>query len=307
MTTESNQAQDASNVPTDRHSGQQDVPFPPAKPASPADDQKGREPADASSDVEQAAEPATGADDQKPEANAEAAEKQRLSRRQRKYERERDARVRAETERDLLRAQLSEAKQQPAVDADPEPKREGFEDYETFLRASAKWEARQEFKSQVKAKGPEQSQQQPSPQQPDTQTQKFVQDWERAEKELQKTAPDYVEVVTEYLEDSRLSPHARDAIREAGPEIGPKILYHLASNAEDAARIEKLSPARQAAELVKLEEKFTKPAARRESAAPPPVGQTRQGSSSNSSGYRDNMTTAEYREWRKGQGARWAH
>ena len=59
------------------------------------------------------------------------------------------------------------------------------------------------------------------------------------------------------------------AIREAGDK-GPLIAYHLAKNEDEAKRIAGLSPTRQVAAIVALEEKITKPA-KAPSKAPAPI------------------------------------
>jgi hypothetical protein len=127
--------------------------------------------------------------------------------------------------------------------------------------------------------------------------------WTEREKAFQATSKDYTEVVTPYLESEdfeAMSQQARVAIVES--EKGPALLDYLATHSDDAERIANLSPTRQVQELGKLEEKLV--TAKKPSNAPDPVkplGQGRSGTKDPSK-----MSDAEYREFRKASGARWA-
>ncbi len=95
-------------------------------------------------------------------------------------------------------------------------------------------------------------------------------------------------------------PLAEALIEADAPE---KIMAFLAVNPDEVDRIARLSPARQAAEVGKLEAKLS--AAPKVSNAPPPIKPigARGGSSSNDP---EHMTQAEYEAMRKRQGAHWA-
>jgi hypothetical protein len=267
--------------------------------------------------------PAPAADDQKAipaaadettaEPAAETTEQQeakKQSKFQRRLDRQKTARVAAETEARLLRernAQLeAQLKPQPSKDDGAEPKREDFPDYETYLRAVAKYDAAQETSKTLKAERDERSRREEASRATATQDQ-VAKDWSEREKAFQAATKDYIEVVTPYVEEdlSSLSDGARRAIVES--EVGPQVLHHLATHPDEHERISELSPVRQVAELGKLEAKMA-PAPKKTataSNAPAPITTTKGGRSA-PNGYSENMTDAEYREWRKSQGARWA-
>lgn len=84
-----------------------------------------------------------------------------------------------------------------------------------------------------------------------------------------------------------------------------KLMAHLAANPAEVERIAKLSPARQAAELGKLEAAL--PKAPKTSKAPDPIGDpTARGNTTTTPTDPSRMTNEQYREFRKKQGARWA-
>lgn len=88
-------------------------------------------------------------------------------------------------------------------------------------------------------------------------------------------------------------------------EIAPKLMAHLAENPKDAERICALSPARQAAEIGKLEVKLSEVKPVKASNAPSPIkpiGSRGSVASTNP----EEMTQDEYRAFRAKQGARWA-
>lgn len=94
-----------------------------------------------------------------------------------------------------------------------------------------------------------------------------------------------------------------EAIVDADSGVQVKLALHLANNPDEAKRIATLSPARQAAEIGKLETKFAT-AAVKVSKAPAPI--TPIGSGNTSIKNLANASMDEYIEMRKKQGARWA-
>ena len=117
-----------------------------------------------------------------------------------------------------------------------------------------------------------------------------------------------------YAEAAKLPGFDRDAFDELPltPAIAnalidsdeaAKLMAHLSAHPDDVDRIAKLSPARQAAEIGKLELKLT--SAPKVSNAPAPIKPIgSRGSASNSDPSR--MTMEEYAAKRKAEGARWA-
>ena len=252
--------------------------------------------------------PAPGAEDKKPDSDGQQqSEQRRESRRARARAEQARQLGRAEAERDFYKQQLEKA-QQPSSDAGKqdagEPKRENFESYEAYLDARADWRADQRAKQT-----PERSRQEAPRQERQDQRQAAddpsAKAWGEREQKFSKETKDYTESVTDYLEADlgQLSMSARQAIVDS--EVGPQLLYHLSKNPAVHDRIAGLSGARQVAELVKLEDELTKPAAKKTTDAPPPPNPLPGGKSAGN-GFNENMSDADYRALRKAQGARWA-
>jgi len=97
-----------------------------------------------------------------------------------------------------------------------------------------------------------------------------------------------------------LTPVIAQALMESPcPE---KLAIYLHANQEDAERIAKLSPARQAAEIGKLEDKLS--TAPKVSKAPAPITPIGKGSHKGSN--LESMSQADYEAERKKRGASWA-
>jgi len=260
--------------------------------------------------------PAPGADDKKPiptegeappETAAETTEQQeakRQSKFQRRLDRQKSARVAAETELRLTKERLAqlEAQKAPSQDAG-EPKREDFQDYEAYLRAVTKHDAAAETSKALKAER-EANQSRERRERDATGQDKLAKSWTERETAYQAEKKDYLEAVTPYVEEDlgHLSDGARRAIIES--DLGPQLLHHLATNPDDHERIADLSPVRQVAELGKLEVTM-KPVAKKASNAPAPITPVKAGRSA-SPGFSENDSQAEYEAKRKAQQARWA-
>lgn len=98
----------------------------------------------------------------------------------------------------------------------------------------------------------------------------------------------------DFVESVECTPVMRDAVLDS--DVSAELLKYLYKNPDDASRIANLSPARQAAEIGKLELKLSEKSAVKKSAAPSPISPV--GGNSKPSGYRPEMTQAEYEEWR---------
>lgn len=274
-------------------------------PAPGADDQKPNDAADT---------PAAGADDKKPEEgqqdSPEQKEKRELSRRERARLRDAKALGRAEAERDAAKSELERVKAESTAKPEAgEPKRDDFQDYETYLRAVTKYDAEQVADKRLKAD--REVLQQAAPQKLPATHEAFI----KSDEALQKEAKDYREVIDAFSADfcgnpkdsGQLSPQARQALIELG-EVGPKVMYHLGKNSEVAESIAELSPLRQVAKLVELGDTLTKPAQKRESKAPTPPTPVSQGKAGVFNP--ETASQAEYEAARKagqlGQPPRWA-
>lgn len=266
------------------------------EPAPAADDQKATQPAEGEAPSEQQETP-------------EQQEAKKQSKFQRRLERQKTARIAAETEARLLRERIAELEAKSGTTSKPddgEPKPENFADFNEYTRALARYEAKQvlesERKSQAQAQqGKEQQAEQHAG------MEKVAKAWSEREQSFQAQTKDYEAVVAPFADEElqSLSKQARMAIVES--DTGPALLYELAKLAEDNpsefSRIAGLSPVRQIAELGKLEAKVSQPA-RKTTNAPAPAATTQGGRTATKDPSK--MSQEEYEAYRKSQGARWA-
>ena len=103
--------------------------------------------------TEETPSPAAAAEETKPEAaeTPEQQEARKQSRRARARERAAAELAAAQTEARLLREQLARLNSHPQQEASGEPKREQFDDYETYLEKRAEWIADQKVEQRLKA------------------------------------------------------------------------------------------------------------------------------------------------------------
>lgn len=272
-------------------------PIPPETPAPGADDKK---PTDAPPASEAEAQNSEDVDGK--EATPEQREQQRESRRARANARKAADLAASQTEARMLREQIAklEAQRSPPP-ADAEPKREDFDSLETYLEARADHRATQAASKVIEKDRTERQARETQARTVDA-DKRVAQEWEAREKAFRNDAKDYDDVVPLFVESelSDLDLSARRAILES--DKGPAILYYLGKNEAEAERIAKLSPARQAAEIGKLEDKITP--AKKTTTAPAPVSSVKGRSALN--GYSENMNKAEFKAWSKAQGAKWA-
>lgn len=101
------------------------------------------------------------------------------------------------------------------AEVEKEPTLDDFPDYDSFIKAQIKYEAKQLVKQELKQK---------------ELSEKVVQSantWNQKVSEIRKELPDYDDVVSEY-DDVPVRQEILDVMRES--DIGPKIAYHLAKN-----------------------------------------------------------------------------
>lgn len=149
-----------------------------------------------------------------------------------------------------------------------EPTEDQFENYDDYLVAKAKHQALAELRSEQRQES-------------------FI-------SAAKSKFTDFVAVVMR--PDLPVTQAMSEAIRES--EIGADIAYHLGKNPDEAARISRLSPARQAVEIGKLEVVLSAPLAKPKDPPPPPIKPV-SGTSAGGSKDPSKMTMAEYVEWRK--------
>lgn len=103
--------------------------------------------------------------------------------------------------------------------------------------------------------------------------------------------------------ESLLTPTIAHVVLDS--DVAPKLMVYMAENPKDVERIASLSPARQAAEIGKLEAKLSEAKPVKASNAPSPIKPigSRGSVASNNP---EEMDADEYRAFRAKQGARWA-
>ena len=193
----------------------------------------------------------------------------------------RTARIAAE--RDFLARQ----NQPPAQTKEPTaPQREGFGSYEEYLQAQARHEAQAAARGEVeRAQKAERER---------AANDAVAREWNEKIEAAKKDLPDFDQVV-EDAADMPLTHAMAQALRES--DRGAHLIHYLATHADEAERISKLTPARQMAAIVALEEKVAKPSRKPSSAPAPlnPVGTSESGGDVSTTDPRsDRLSTAEW-------------
>lgn len=218
-------------------------------------------------------EPVVKADD----ANEETSE-QKKSRGARRLDRWRQRAIEAETR---LRIQEESRQQQrpssaaaPAPDA--APTRDQFDSYEEFVKAEAKHTA-EKAAAEVARRLIEETRRRESEERLSKEQEREFKEWNAKLEAARDDLEDFDEVCSE--SDATITGPMAQAIKES--EKGAHIAYFLAKNPGEATRIAALTPARQAAAILALEEKAAKPS-KKPSKAPEPVNPvSKQGSPTN--------------------------
>lgn len=228
---------------------------------------------------------------QKPEGEAE-----HRSRAYRRLDRWRTRAIEAETQLKVLRETQGKPaeRQQPPESGSDAPKREQFETYEEFIRAEARHYAKIEAREEAKRER-EESRKSDEQTRAKSEQDRVQRDWNAKCDKARDAVEDFDEVCAE--SEAVVTQAMSSAILES--DHGALIAYHLAKNPAEAERISKLPPSKQAAAIVALEEKVTKPAKRPSSAPEPinPVGQKGKEVEKDPS----QMTDKEFADWRKRQ------
>lgn len=152
---------------------------------------------------------------------------------------------RKEAEAELASRMAKPPEPQPKPQADPEPKRDQFQDYESFIEARADFRARKAVQEERQKAQKESSESSEAERRQKTDAE--------FRKRLQATAsevPDFADVM-ENAGEIYISAAMRDAIQES--PLGPRIIYELAKNPQEADRLAGLSPSAAAREIGKME------------------------------------------------------
>lgn len=187
---------------------------------------------------------------------------------------------------DKLEAMNQPVQQQPVRSDDGKPNMAKYDNVEDYVEAVAEWKLQQ--REQVaRSQQVELSQRQI---------------YDKAEKIYQEA-----EKVSGFDRETFNALPIPDAVAHAilDSDIAPALVVHLANNPDEAERIARLSPARQAAEIGKLELKVsaTKP---KTSNAPAPIRPIGSKGSGSSNGDMTRMSMDEFLAARAKQGARWS-
>lgn len=206
-------------------------------------------------------------------------------------------RARREAEREAAYwRQRATPVQEPTPQA--KPTADQFKDYGEFVEALADWKADQKVTEALKARDADTAK---SAEQRahETKAQTFVERQTAAKTSI----PDYDAVVS--AADVPISRHVEEVILDS--DKGPELVYHLAKNPAEAARISALSPLAAARELGRIEATLGQaaPATKPVTKAPAPMKPT-SGNGSSPTTDPSKMSHEEYRAYRAKQGAKWA-
>jgi len=159
--------------------------------------------------------------------------------------------------------ELEEARSKPTQTPAAEPKREDFDDYESYVKAVARHEAKEAAAERL-AEAESKAKEREARAQEENQQRSFT---EARESILEKGAEAYAdfEAVTTN-EDLSITPVMADALLSS--EKGHELWYHLGKNPELADRIADMHPVQQLMELGRIEATLS---GRKPSAAPRPT------------------------------------
>jgi hypothetical protein len=201
-----------------------------------------------------------------------------------------------------LRAQQPEAVKEEVVTAQVqaqkgEPDANDYESATDFYRAHAKWAAQEELRA-VK----ESERQEKLRTEAESKKTAFIGKVD----EFKKAHEDFEDVLSD-VDDIQMSPAISQAILES--DNGPELMYELAKNAEEYARICSLSPFDAVRALGRFEARLAKPSESKQvtkpkqttKAPPPPKPISTSSASGKKSVYDDNISQAEYERIRSEQ------
>ncbi len=263
----------------------------------------------------------------------------RSRRYQRRIEKLIGERARLEGELEALKRQLAEKQPQPkpeektepagehtqpqesqpgseTASGRPKPKLEDFESYEEFVEALTDWKA-EEKAAALRAELRAAEERQTAEARQAEERRPLVDRWNERAAKLREQYADFDEVTSNEA-SAKLEVTAVMAGACFESEVGPDIAYYLGKHPEETRAIAKLPPVRQAAAIGRIEERLLASAKRptsqpsepapkktpetprpKPSSAPAPIEPVGGGKAGAASEYRDDMTQAEFREWRK--------
>lgn len=172
----------------------------------------------------------------------------------------------------------------PTVDATIKPTVDKFTTYEDYLEALSDWKVEQKLSGQ-RAASERDNQAQVQAKRADT--------YQNRVRQAEDKYEDYQEIA--HGDHWMPSPQMVEAIQES--ELGPDLAYWLGGHPEDAERIASLSPVAQYREIGKLEERLSRPPARKTTDTPAPIEPA--GAKAKAHKEPHEMTPHEFSQWRK--------
>lgn len=165
---------------------------------------------------------------------------------------------RKEAESELLRQGVSPRQAAAAVEKpaeDLEPKREDFEDYEKYLDARAEWKGRKGQREESAKQRREEEARAEQKRETDA-----AREFKKRADAVIKEVPDFAEVI-ENADDVKITETMGREIKDS--PHGPRILYELAKDPDEALRISELTEKAQVREILKIESRLEAAAAGR--------------------------------------------
>jgi hypothetical protein len=182
---------------------------------------------------------------------------------------------------------------------DPEPDRDGFDDYDKYSRAISRWEARMEVRGET-ARQQHAQRQQHVVQQVMQETAQIAGHYNQTAQAWEREHPEFNDKVESLASiDAERNPVMTRAIFTS--HNPPALLDALASVPEVAQRITQLPPEQQIRAIAYIESRLNSQGAKVSNAprVGRPVGTT---SASSRMAYRDDFTPEQHRAWKKANG-----
>lgn len=195
------------------------------------------------------------------ETEAGESEKKSKSKLQKRFDKLTADKYRLEGELEALRSQKQEPAPKPK---EGEPKIDDFSDLESYYKAQARWEVKQELAEQKAAEEKKAE---------ETKGREILETYQKRVTDIRTKHEDWDEVY-ESIGDATLPPSVQLAILEL--EEGPEVVYQLAKNAELREKLNTMSAPRAIAEIGRIAASLSKsetpaPEKRPVSTAPAPI------------------------------------
>ena len=203
----------------------------------------------------------------------------------------------AEAEAKYLREQIARAQAQPvqqqaqATITEDAPRLENFQTYEDFLRAQARFEAKQEINQTLAAQAQREAMERAQAAQRQT-----AESWQQKVTKATAELPDFADVVGS--SSAPMPEHVKQMVLNS--DQGPKLAYYLATHPDEAEQIATQHPLAAIRALVRIEDKLdAAKAVKKTTDAPEPISTV--GAKAKSTKSPSEMTDKEFAEWRKKQ------